>query len=448
MILTLFCGLASISAQGFDQNRYDNGLQQIAEANRNYFRNQGWIENNWYQLSNWYPDVLLIDNEEKAYIAKVICSDKIMSRFAALNRIKKDGALPTLREVEDFNLMLWDEIDAAVAPTCTATGLSEGKKCSVCGTVTVEQTVIAAASHKLTKVAAVAPTYTAAGNLEHYICACGALFADAEGKTATTAEAVKLAPLIKIEETKAEISTNAVDTAIKEAETTGSITIDLVEVADEEATKPESGSGSDTTTKPAPLISSAALPVASLQKVAEISEETTLTVNMTEVTVTMDAKTLAAVAEQSAGETVTLKVEKIETKALTEEQQAVIEDKEVAVVVSATLISNNVAISDFNGGEVTIALPFTLPEGTEGSDFQVYYVADDGTMTAHDTAYKNGCLVFSTTHFSDYVVVNTAKSVDPTVPNTGDQSHLMFFTTLLMISAAGIYLASRKMRRA
>ena len=115
LILTLFCGLASISAQGFDQNRYDNGLQQIAEANRNYFRNQGLIENNWYQLSNWYPDVLLIDNEEKAYIAKVICSDKIMSRFAALNRIKKDGALPTLREVEDFNLMLWDEIDAAVA---------------------------------------------------------------------------------------------------------------------------------------------------------------------------------------------------------------------------------------------------------------------------------------------------------------------------------------------
>ena len=339
---------------------------------------------------------------------------------------------------------------ASKAPTCTETGLTEGKKCSVCGTVTVEQTVIAAASHKLTKVAAVTPTYTAGGNIEHYVCACGALFADAEGKTATTAEAVKLAQLIKIEETKAEISTNAVDTAIKESEATGSITIDLVEVADEEATKPESGSGSDTTTKPAPVISSAALPVASLQKVAEISEEATLTVNMTEVTVTMDAKTLAAVAEQSAGETVTLKVEKIETKALTEEQQAVIEDKEVAVVVSATLISNNVAISDFNGGEVTIALPFTLPEGTEGSDFQVYYVADDGTMTAHDTAYKNGCLVFSTTHFSDYVVVNTAVSApaDPTVPNTGDQSHLLFFTTLLMISAAGIYLASRKMRRA
>lgn len=115
LILTLFCGLASISAQGFDQRRYDAGLEQIAEANRNYFRNQGWIENNWYQLSNWYPQVLLIDNEEKAYLAKVICSDKIMNRFAALNRIKKDGGLPTPREVEDFNRMMWDEIDAAVA---------------------------------------------------------------------------------------------------------------------------------------------------------------------------------------------------------------------------------------------------------------------------------------------------------------------------------------------
>ena len=348
----------------------------------------------------------------------------------------------------------WHEASATLAnvkaATCTAEGYTGDKVCAKCGEILEKGKVIDKIAHTLTKVAAVAPTYTAGGNIEYYACACGALFLDAQGKTATTAEAVKLAQLVKINETeaKAEVSTDAVDTAIKEAETTGSITIDLVEIAEEEAAKPESGSGSDTTAKPAPVVSSAALPVASLEKVSKINEEATLTVNMTEVTVTMDSKTMAAVAEQSAGETVTLKVEKVETKTLTEEQQAVIEDKEVAVVITATMISNNTAISDFKGGEVTIAIPFTLPEGTQGSDFQVYYVADDGTMTAHDTAYENGCLVFSTGHFSDYVVVNNAKPADPTVPNTGDQSQLMFFTTMLLISAAALYFASRKLRRA
>ena len=39
-------------------------------------------------------------------------------------------------------------VDAAVAPTCTATGLTEGKHCSVCGEVIVAQTVQNALGHK------------------------------------------------------------------------------------------------------------------------------------------------------------------------------------------------------------------------------------------------------------------------------------------------------------
>ena len=49
------------------------------------------------------------------------------------------------------------------AATCTESGLTEGKKCSVCGTVTVEQTVVPALDHDIVVDAAVAPTCTETG---------------------------------------------------------------------------------------------------------------------------------------------------------------------------------------------------------------------------------------------------------------------------------------------
>ena len=54
-------------------------------------------------------------------------------------------------------------VDAAVAPTCTATGLTAGKHCAVCNTVLVAQTTIPANGHTEVVDAAVAPTCTATG---------------------------------------------------------------------------------------------------------------------------------------------------------------------------------------------------------------------------------------------------------------------------------------------
>ena len=65
-----------------------------------------------------------------------------------------------------------EEIIPGIEATATSTGLTEGKKCSVCGTITVYQTTIPALGHNYT-VTVTAPTCVAVGYTTYYCSDCG-----------------------------------------------------------------------------------------------------------------------------------------------------------------------------------------------------------------------------------------------------------------------------------
>lgn len=80
---------------------------------------------------------------------------------------------------------------SAVAPTCTLPGLTEGKKCAVCGEVFVKQEEVKALGHKAVTDEAVAPTCTEKGKTEGSHCErCGEVLA-AQDEVAATGHSMK-----------------------------------------------------------------------------------------------------------------------------------------------------------------------------------------------------------------------------------------------------------------
>ena len=77
-------------------------------------------------------------------------------------------------------------IDKAVEPTCTETGLTEGRHCSECGEVLIEQEVVPATGHTEVIDEAVEPTCTETGLTEGKHCSeCGEVLVEQEVVPAT-----------------------------------------------------------------------------------------------------------------------------------------------------------------------------------------------------------------------------------------------------------------------
>lgn len=250
-------------------------------------------------------------------------------------------------------------------------------------------------AHKnLTKVDAKAATYTAEGNIEYYTCSCGKWFYDAAATSVISSKLAVITPmLIVVENNNANVSEGAVNEAIKDSEGSTNVEIPVLE-ADK-------------------AVSTVTVPVSSLNELATSNKG--LLVETSEVTLTVDSTAVEKIAEQAgSATTITIEVIKVEEKVLNADQKDAIKNKDVAVILSAKILANGKEISNFGGGKIKVEIPFTPAEGTNGSDYKLIYITDDGKVEEIKSKYVDGVLVAELEHFSEYAIVKDAKTVSGT----------------------------------
>ena len=186
-----------------------------------------------------------------------------------------------------------------------------------------------------------------------------------------------------------------------------------------------------------------------MDKIADA--QTSVEVKLPDATVSFDKTAIGSIGTQAGETAVTIVAKEVEDTTLTTEQKAALEEKEVCAILNLEAFAGETKITEFGGGKVTVSVPFELPEGKTGTDYYVAYVADDGTSTAMPTTYADGVLSFETTHFSNYVVlenvtVTPQPTPDPSNPQTGDNSLLFLWVTVMLLSAAGLTVCLTKRR--
>lgn len=159
-------------------------------------------------------------------------------------------------------------------------------------------------------------------------------------------------------------------------------------------------------------VDSVKIPAKLIKASAEGTSATGLQVALPTGAVVFDKIALASV---SNGKDLTISVTNIKPSNLTAVQKETLGDKlDSAVVVDVNVLINGEKVTNFNGGKITVSMPYTPKNGEDTSKLTVWYIKDDGSIENVGGTYNaaSKCFVFTTTHLSRYILVS-----DTTVTN-------------------------------
>ena len=134
-----------------------------------------------------------------------------------------------------------------------------------------------------------------------------------------------------------------------------------------------------------------------------------LTVKLTDGSVTFDADAVKAIAAETKGDGLKVNLDDIGTEKLNTAQKSAVSDLTVESVLDAYVTSGSTRISDFKGGSATVSVKHTLKAAQSPAGIVVWYIADDGTRTQIPASFGGGEVVFTVTHFSNYVIAYDAE---------------------------------------
>ncbi|MBR6259450.1 MAG: S-layer homology domain-containing protein, partial [Oscillospiraceae bacterium] len=153
-------------------------------------------------------------------------------------------------------------------------------------------------------------------------------------------------------------------------------------------------------------IKTVSIPAETFKKVAKALDshdgEDTITIKTAAGETVFDETAVKAIAGKADAGSVSLTFESIGADRLNTAQKDAFKGKELASVYELTLKVNGKVVTDFGGGRVTLKIKLSPKSGS--GNYAVWYAASDGKTERMPGSYDGRELVFSTFHFSHYVV--------------------------------------------